>query len=449
MAAVLQASAEGRNAEAAARLIAAIVRKRSGSPIESVDIEVLMADFLAGRTRDYQMAAWLATVACEGMSLEETVALTRAYVASGECLDLRSLGRTVVDKHSTGGVGDKVSIAVVPIVAACGVVVAKMSGRGLGYAGGTVDKLESIRGLRLDLSAPEVCALLRKVGMVITGQSATLAPGDHATYALRDVTGAVESIPLIAASIISKKVAVGADGLVLDVKTGSGALIPDRAMAMHLAETMLELGGRFGLRCRAVLTDMSQPLGYAVGNALEVKEALRLLRGETIPGLSELCGLLSRLMLQSAQPELSDEAADAIVARALETGAAHERFVRWATAQGADPRQLMNPDLLPTAQHRTSVCADRSGWVTSVDPRAIGSAALRLGAGRLTQSAAIDHAAGVLLRRRVGDAVRAGEPLAELHASHPDFAAALDLARSAFTIGADRAASRAVIHEVL
>jgi pyrimidine-nucleoside phosphorylase len=434
--------------EASARLLAAISRKRSGSPMEAPQIEALIADFIAGRVPDYQLAAWLATIACQGMSLEETAALTRAYVTGGERLDFSGIGCPVLDKHSTGGVGDNVSLVVVPVVAACGVAVAKMSGRGLGYAGGTLDKLESIRGLRLRLGSAEMYRLLREVGMVITGQNPQLAPGDHATYALRDVTGTVESIPLIAASIISKKVAVGADGLLLDVKTGAGALIPEKTMAIQLASTMVRLAASFGLGCRAVLSDMSQPLGYAVGNALEVKEALLALRGEEIPGLSELCRVLSRLMLQSADPSLTDTAADERISDVLDSGAAHEQFLRWAVAQGADVRLLEEPSLLPTAPHREIIAADQPGWIQTVDPRSIGTAALRVGAGRLVQDAPLDHAAGVVLRRRVGDLVSAGEALAEVHYTGGDAATAIALTRSAFTIGTQPPAPVPVVHEI-
>jgi len=434
--------------DASAHVLGTIARKRAGELLPARDIKRLIEDFVAGRVPDYQMSAWLATVACIGMEIEETEALTRAYVAGGMSVDLGGVGKRVIDKHSTGGVGDKVSLVVTPIVAACGVAVAKMSGRGLGHAGGTIDKLESIRGLRLDLAAAEVRALVNELGMVITGQSAELAPGDKATYALRDVTGTVESVPLIAASIISKKVAVGAHGLLLDVKTGAGALIQDHAMAVHLAQTMVDLATRFGLDCRAVLSDMSQPLGFAVGNALEVKEALAALRGDSIPGFTELCRVLSRLMLQLALPDLSDAEADQQVSVAVSSGAAHEKFLQWARAQGADAAQLANPDLLPTAPRREFIRADRTGWVESIDPRAIGNAALRVGAGRLVQGAPIDHSAGIVLQRRVGDAVAAGDCLAEIHYDEGDITSAKNLTASAFTLGISQVCVPPVVHQV-
>jgi pyrimidine-nucleoside phosphorylase len=431
-----------------AHILAAVAQKRAGEALAGHAIDRLVRNFVAGSTPDYQMAAWLATVACKGMDLEETVALTRAYLAGGKRLRLQDIGRTVLDKHSTGGVGDKVSLVVVPVVAACGLSVAKMSGRGLGYAGGTIDKLESIGGLRLELPAEEFCSVLRKTGMVIASQSVELVPGDLATYALRDVTGTVESIPLIAASIVSKKVAVGADGLVLDVKCGAGAFISDRAMATELATTMIAVARSFGLGCRAILSDMDQPLGYAVGNALEVKEALAVLRGTTIPGLSELCNVVARVMLQTADPDLGDGAADEMVRRALASGAAYELFIRWAEAQGADVRQLHEPRLLPTAAQATVVTSDGGGWIETVNPRAIGAAALRVGAGRLVKGAAIDHAAGILLHARVGDRVERGDVLAEIQYDGCDCADAVELARSAFAIAEAPPAERAVVHRI-
>ncbi|MER8072285.1 thymidine phosphorylase [Streptomyces sp. NPDC094034] len=437
------------NDEASARVIASVGRLRADGELATGEIEQIVADFVSGRVPDYQMSAWLATIACRGLNTAQTAALTRAYVESGERLHLGDIGRTVLDKHSTGGVGDNVSLVAVPVVAACGVSVGKMSGRGLGHAGGTIDKLESIPGLRLDCGAEDMYGLLRDVGMVITGQSDQLVPADRATYELRDVTGTVESIPLIAASIISKKVAVGADGLLLDVKTGTGALIVDRESATLLAETMVDLATAFGLPCRAVLTDMSQPLGYAVGNALEVKEALAVLRGAHVPGLSELCKVVCRLLLQLADPGLTDTAADDQVTRVLNSGSGFEQFMRWARAQGADAHVLARPELLPTASHRTVVTADRDGWVEDVDPRAVGAAALRVGAGRLVHGAALDHSAGVVLRRRVGDRAVAGEPLAEIHYTDRDPEAAVALCRSAFRIGTERPASRPVLLDVL
>ncbi|WP_045875982.1 thymidine phosphorylase [Pseudofrankia sp. DC12] len=435
-------------ADASARALDAVARTRAGAELAAAEIELLVADFVAGRVPDYQMSAWLATVACRGLSRAETVALTRAYVTGGETLDFAASGRVVLDKHSTGGVGDTVSLVVVPLVAACGVAVAKMSGRGLGLTGGTIDKMESVRGLRLELDTDEVYRMVDQVGMVITGQSASLTPGDKATYALRDVTGTVDSLPLIAASIVSKKIAVGAHGVLFDVKTGAGALIPDQDRALELAHLMVGVATGAGLRCRAVLTDMSQPLGYAVGNALEVHEALDALRGREIPGLTGLCRTIAALMLRSADPGLSAAEAERKVDDALAAGAGYEQFLRWAVAQGAEPGVLEEPGGLPTADNQVRVVADREGYVSEVDPRAIGTAAMNVGAGRLVKGGPLDHSAGVVLRRRVGDRVSAGEPLAVIH--HRDgVEPPVDLVRGAFRVSESAPAEPPVVLKII
>ncbi|MFI7544701.1 thymidine phosphorylase [Actinoplanes sp. NPDC049599] len=439
---------QSTEAVASARVTASVNRKRTGAELGAEEIEAVVADFVAGRIPDYQMSAWLATVACRGMSVAEVHSLTRAYTIGGEALDFSGLDAPVIDKHSTGGVGDTTTLIVVPVVAACGGVVAKMTGRALGFAGGTLDKLESISGLRSYLSADEVVPMLRKVGMVITGQSRNLTPGDGATYALRDVTGTVESVPLIAASIISKKVAVRADGLVLDIKTGAGALIPDRELALELTHTMRDLATSFGLSCRAVLSDMSQPLSPAVGNALEIKQALAVLRGERIPGLSDLCATISRLMLQSVDVDLADADADAKVERVLQDGSAYEMFLRWAVAQGADRQVLEHPERLPSAKLRREIRATGSGWVVGVEPRAIGNATLLVGAGRLRYGAALDYGSGVVLHRRVADRVERGDIVAELHYDSGDVDGAAALIESAFTLGDEVPPVPPAVHQV-
>jgi pyrimidine-nucleoside phosphorylase len=438
----------GTSPDASSLALDAVARTRAGTELAAAQIEQLVADFVAGRIPDYQMSAWLATVACQGLSRAETVALTRAYVTGGETLDFAASGRVVLDKHSTGGVGDTVSLVVVPLVAACGVAVAKMSGRGLGLTGGTIDKMESVRGLRLELDADDVYRMVDEVGMVITGQSARLTPGDKATYALRDVTGTVDSLPLIAASIVSKKVAVGAHGVLFDVKTGAGALIPDQDRALELARLMVEVATGAGLRCQAVLTDMSQPLGYAVGNALEVREALDALRGVDVPGLTGLSRTISALMLRAADHDLTPAAAERKVDEMLAAGAGYEQFLRWAAAQGAEPGALDEPGGLPTAANQTPVLADRAGFVSTVDPRLIGTAAMRVGAGRLVKGGPLDHAAGVVLRRRVGDQVAAGEPLAVIH--HRDgVQPPVDLIRDAFRVTESAPAEPPVVLQII
>ncbi|MBT2456060.1 thymidine phosphorylase [Streptomyces sp. ISL-86] len=424
----------GIDPEASLHVQAAISAKREGRTLTEESVRRLVHDFIDGRIADHQMSAWLATVACTGMDLSETAALALAYVDTGKRLQLGDPARPVVDKHSTGGVGDKATLIVVPVVAACGVPVVKLSGRGLGYAGGTVDKLESVPGLRLALDADELRSVAAEAGMVIAGQSDDLAPGDAVTYSLRDVTATVESIPLIAASIISKKLAVGADCVVLDVKYGDGALIADYDAAAELARTMVGLGGRLGLRCEAMLTDMTQPMGRAVGNALEIKEALAVLGGQHVRGVSETCALLSRVMLQSALPELSDEAADERVAEAISSGAALEQFLRWAELQGADRASLEDPELLPAARDVTEVRADRDGWIHEVSARRIGGAGLRVGAGRISADAPLDHGVGILVNHRIGDHVTAGTVLAEIHHNGGDVRQAVDEVTQAFVI---------------
>lgn len=416
-------------------ILDSITQKRNRKTLSSSIIGKIIEDFVNGKIPDYQMSAWLATVAAVGMCMDEIESLTRAYVSGGSSLDHSALGQKVVDKHSTGGVGDKVTFIVVPIVAACGIPVTKISGRGLGHAGGTLDKLESIPGLKVDLTADEFTKVICETGMVMTGQSGDLVPGDKATYQLRDISGSVESIPLIAASIISKKVATGADCLILDVKTGSGALIQDFEDANQLAETMVELAKRFGIKCRAVISDMSQPLGYAVGNALEIKEAIKVLKGVEIPGLTELCIELSRLMLQVVKPELTEVQARQQVAHAISSGLAYKKFLNWASAQGADEETLLEPDKLPTAKYTISVKANKSGWIESLDPRIIGNAALQLGANRGVKGSVIDHSVGIIVRKHVGDKVIKNQEIAEIHYNTTDIENPKEMVISAFNIG--------------
>lgn len=430
-------------------ILESISLKRKNKALPSKMIESIILEFVAGNIPDYQMSAWLATVATIGMCMDEIEALTRAYVSGGTLLDHSGLEKKIVDKHSTGGVGDKVTFIVVPTVAACGVPVTKISGRGLGHAGGTLDKLESIRGLKVDLMAEEFNKTIRETGMVMTGQSGDFVPGDKATYQLRDISGSVESIPLIAASIISKKVATGADFLVLDVKTGAGALIQDYKEANVLAETMVELAERFGIRCRAVISDMSQPLGNTVGNALEIKEAIDVLKGANVPGLTELSIEISRLMLQLAKPELSEIEAKQQVTNALSSGLAFEKFVNWGRVQGADADQLLNPDKLVTSKYKVAIKARNSGWIKSVEPRAIGNAAMMLGANRSLNGSVIDHSVGIILKKHVGDEVRENDVLAEIHCNEIDINDQKEIIFSSFHIGSKKPKIEPIIHRII
>ncbi|MDP8925239.1 MAG: thymidine phosphorylase [Chloroflexota bacterium] len=393
-------------------------RKRRGERLESAEIEALVGGYARGDVPDYQVAAWLMAVCCQGMDSEETTALTEAMVRSGRQLDLSSLGRRVLDKHSTGGVGDKTSLLVVPIVAASGVPVAKLSGRGLGFTGGTLDKLESIPGLTVDLAPDRFIDQVARIGAAIAGQTADLAPADGKLYALRDVTGTVPSIPLIASSVMSKKLAGGAQAIVLDVKCGRGAFMATVAEAIELAGAMIEIGRRAGRAVSAFVTDMDQPLGRMVGNALEVREVVSILRGE--PGDDRLLELVTKLageMLWLGGGAPDSEAGRARAGAALADGSAFKKLKEIVAAQGGDVGALDDPSRLPTAALREIVPAPRDGFVTDADPLAVARAANRLGAGRERKGDPIDHAVGVELAARRSDRVAAGDPLAVIHAN--------------------------------
>jgi pyrimidine-nucleoside phosphorylase len=390
-----------------------IQRKRDGEELGAEELAELVLGYARDEVPDYQMAAFAMAVFFKGLSGPETFALTDAMIRSGETIELgRLLGRKVVDKHSTGGVGDKTSLAVGPIVAACGVPVGKMSGRGLGHTGGTLDKLESIPGFRVELSLDEFVAQVREVGLAIVGQTGELVPADKKLYALRDVTATVDEVSLIAASIMSKKLAGGADAVVLDVKVGDGAFMKTIEDARVLADTMIEIGRRAGKEVVCLLTDMDQPLGSAVGNALEVREALATVRGEGPPDFTELVlDACSRLLALSDlgidEPEGRHRAEEAVA-----DGSAATLWRRWIEAQGGDPDE----DALPRAPIVRELAAPRAGTVAALGAIRVGNAAVHLGAGQRTKDATIDHAVGVLCLRKRGDRVEQGEALAEVHA---------------------------------
>jgi pyrimidine-nucleoside phosphorylase len=424
-----------------------IQRKRDGEELGAEELAELVLGYARDEVPDYQMAAFAMAVFFKGLSGPETFALTDAMIRSGETIELgRLLGRKVVDKHSTGGVGDKTSLAVGPIVAACGVPVGKMSGRGLGHTGGTLDKLESIPGFRVELSLDEFVAQVREVGLAIVGQTGELVPADKKLYALRDVTATVDEVSLIAASIMSKKLAGGADAVVLDVKVGDGAFMKTIEDARVLADTMIEIGRRAGKEVVCLLTDMDQPLGSAVGNALEVREALATVRGEGPPDFTELVlDACSRLLALSDlgidEPEGRHRAEEAVA-----DGSAATLWRRWIEAQGGDPDE----DALPRAPIVRELAAPRAGTVAALGAIRVGNAAVHLGAGRRTKDDTIDHAVGVLCLRKRGDRVGAGEPLAEIHAATEAAAdeAAQELA-AAFTIADEPPPQRPVVLDVL
>jgi pyrimidine-nucleoside phosphorylase len=429
------------------RPVELIERKRDGGELTARELEELMLGYAKGEVPDYQLAAFCMAVYFRGLTAAETYALMEAMIKTGETVDLRSaLGRKVVDKHSTGGVGDKTSIAVGPIVAACGVPFAKMSGRGLGHTGGTLDKLESIPGFRIELSTEELIEQVKTAGMAIVGATADLVPADKKLYALRDVTATVDNYSLIAASIMSKKIAGGAEAIVLDVKVGDGAFMKSEADARTLAETMLELGRHAGREVVCLLTDMDQPLGRAVGNALEIREAIATLRNEGPPDFVELVLAASSRLLTLSDLRVDEAEARQRVTRALEDGSAVEAYERWVRAQGGDPDE----SVLPTAPVVRPVEAGRAGYVAELGAVRVGQAALHLGAGRQTKEDAIDHAVGIVCLRKRGDRVAQGEPLCEVHARTED--AASEAAReleSAYVLAEEPPPASAVVIDVV
>jgi pyrimidine-nucleoside phosphorylase len=414
-----------------------IAKKRDGHPLSNHDIDEFITGVSAAAIPDYQISALLMAIVLRGMSDEETVWLTDAMVRSGDRVDLSSVPGTKVGKHSTGGVGDKVSIVVSPIAAACGAVVPKMSGRGLGHTGGTLDKLESIPGFRVGLSLDEFKRMLVEVGATIVGQSASLAPADKKLYALRDVTATVPSIPLIAASVMSKKLAEGSQALVLDVKCGHGAFMKSEADARELARLMVTIGTRAGIRTEAFITSMDEPLGRTVGNALEIIECIELLKGRAPDDLTSLVVTIAgRLLVLSGRYSESD--AEPAVRKAVASGAALDKLRAMIAWQGGDARVVDDYPRLPRAEHRHAVLAAQDGYVSAMHAELIGRSSMALGAGRRRIEDRIDHGAGVLIAKKPGDAVRKGDTILELlfNDTH-GLEEALSLAQEAIRIAAE------------
>ena len=424
-----------------------IERKRNGEQLSDEEISELVLGFTRGDVPDYQMAAWCMAVYFKGLSGPETHALTDAMIRSGETLELgKALGRKVVDKHSTGGVGDKTSLAVGPVVAACGVPFGKMSGRGLGHTGGTLDKLESIPGFRVELDIDAFVEQVRSIGLAIVGQTGDLVPADKKLYALRDVTATVDIVPLIASSIMSKKLAAGADAIVLDVKVGDGAFMKTLDDARILAEQMVDLGRREGREVVCVLTDMDQPLGAAVGNALEVREAVDTISAEGPPDLTELVLDASARLLSLSDLGISLEEGRDRAQQAMTDGSARETYERWIRAQGGDP----DLEALPSAPFATEVRAPRAGIVTRVGALAIGIASLELGGGRRQKDDAIDHSVGVVCSAKRGQTVEAGQVLADVHARDEESAArAVDAVAAAYEIGDEHPPLHGILLDVI
>ncbi|MEE9617347.1 MAG: thymidine phosphorylase [Anaerolineae bacterium] len=394
-----------------------ITKKRDGVEISREEIEFFIQGYTRGEIPDYQAAAWLMAVYLQGMTDREMHDLTLAMAHSGDVLDLKDVAPLVVDKHSTGGVGDKVSLVVAPLVAACGLPVAKMTGRGLGFSGGTVDKLESIPGYRTDLSEAELRAQLSEIGIVLTGQTADLAPADLKLYTLRDVTATVESTPLIVGSIMSKKIAAGADAIVLDVKMGNGAFMKTLEDAEILAEAMVLMGTRVGRRIVALISDMNQPLGWAVGNALEVQEAINTLHEGGPADFREHCLVVAAEMLMLGNKATDANAALTLALETLASGAAWHKFKDMVEAQDGDVRYVDEPERLPKARLIEPVPAPRSGYLANVNAAEVGKAVVDLGGGREEIGDPIDHSVGVIVHYKVGDLVQKNTPLFTIHAN--------------------------------
>ncbi len=432
------------------RAVDIIARKRDGYSLTKDEIEWFVNEFTRGALPDYQAAAWLMAVVLKGMDDRETVDLTLAMARSGQTLELTGVPHPVVDKHSTGGVGDKISLVVAPMVAATGLPVGKMSGRGLGFSGGTLDKLESFAGLNVAMSTEQFLRQLRDIGLVIAGQSGDLAPADGKLYALRDVTATVESLPLIASSIMSKKIAAGADAIVLDVKVGRGAFMKTETEAVTLAEAMVRIGQGVGRRVAAVVSGMDQPLGQAVGNALEVKEAIATLRGDGPPDLVEVAMTVGAYMLILGERATSVEEAQAMLQATIASGDAFQKLRAMVVAEGGDGRQVDDPALLPDAPVVVAVPAPQSGVVASVDPLELALTAVELGAGRARKGDPVDPAVGLVVGPKVGEAVRAGQPLAHIHARTETVAQkAAERVAAAFTLSMTPVQPPTLIHRII
>ncbi|MEA4910373.1 MAG: pyrimidine-nucleoside phosphorylase [Chloroflexi bacterium] len=399
------------------RAVDIIIKKRDGLELSQAEIEFFIHAYTRGDIPDYQASAWAMAVLLNGMNPRETTDLTMAMVTSGETVDLTGVVDIAVDKHSTGGVGDKTTLVVEPLVAACGQPVGKMSGRGLGFSGGTLDKMESIPGYRTDLSQEEFIHQLRQTGLVLTGQTGDLAPADGKLYALRDVTGTVPSVPLIASSVMSKKIAGGAQRIVLDVKTGVGAFMQTLDEARRLAELMVNIGRLSQRKVIALLSDMNQPLGCAVGNALELKEAVATLHGEGPQDFTEHCVVVASHMLALAGKAANLDAARRQIEQAMHSGQGWERFRALVQAQGGDVSCIDEPQRLPQAPRVETVGAPQAGWIAAINAREVGESAVGLGAGRARKGDPVDHAVGIVVHHKVGDRVERDEALFTLHAN--------------------------------
>ena len=432
------------------RMTDLIAKKRDGQVLTTEEIYSMITGYTEGGIPDYQMSAMCMAILLKGMNEQEILDLTMAMTYSGDVLDLSPIQGVKADKHSTGGVGDKTSLVLCPMVAACGLKIAKMSGRGLGHTGGTIDKLESFPGFSTALTEQQFFDNVNRHGIAIMGQTANLVPADKKLYALRDVTGTVPSIPLIVSSIMSKKLASGADVIVLDVKCGDGSFMKTPGQALELAENLTRIGRRAGRKCAAIITDMDQPLGYAVGNALEVKEAISVLKGEQEGDLLELCLALGSCMLTEAGFAATQAEAQGMLKTAVRSGKALDKLAEMVRAQGGDDSAVYQPELLPQASLQVEVPAPKTGTVSRIHAEAVGLVSMKLGGGRATKEDAIDPAVGVVLKKKLGDPVQEGGSLATVHANDPEKAKeAVALLQDCFEFTSGPVVRPPFIHQIL
>lgn len=428
------------------RMVDVIEKKRNGHELNKNEIQFVIEGFTNGSIPDYQMSAFAMAIYFQGMTQEERVNLTELMVESGDQIDLSQINGVKVDKHSTGGVGDTTTLVLAPLVAALGVPVAKMSGRGLGHTGGTIDKLEAVPGFHVEISNEDFINLVNKNKIAVIGQSGDLTPADKKLYALRDVTATVDSIPLIASSIMSKKIAAGADAIVLDVKTGDGAFMKNLDDAKELARAMVDIGNGVGRNTKAIISDMSQPLGFAVGNALEIKEAIDTLVGKGPADLHELCLTLGSHMVILAGKAETTEEARGMLEEVMHNGKALEVFKTFLASQGGDASVIDDPSKLPTAKYLIEVPAKTSGYVSDIQAEEIGVAAMMLGAGRATKESVIDLAVGIVLNKKVGDEVAEGESLVTVHSNSEEIANVLEKIYGAYNISTEKVQAPTLIY---
>lgn len=429
------------------RMIDIIEKKRDGLPLTTTEIQYFIQGYTAGSIPDYQASALLMAIYFQGMTEQETADLTMAMVDSGDKIDLNLIPGIKVDKHSTGGVGDTTTLILGPLVAAVGVPVAKMSGRGLGHTGGTIDKLESVPGFHVEIENDKFIQLVNKNHIAIIGQSGNLTPADKKLYSLRDVTCTVNSIPLIASSIMSKKIAAGADAIVLDVKTGAGAFMKTLADSRELAQAMVAIGHLVGRKTMAVISDMSQPLGVAIGNALEVKEAIATLKGEGPEDLTELCLTLGSHMVYLANQAPTLAASRQKLETAIKDGSALEKFKTLLKAQGGDASVVDDPEKLPKAAYTFELNADETGYVAEITADEVGHAAMLLGAGRATKESVIDLGVGLILNKKIGDYVHQGDSLVTIHSNFKELETIKNILSSSITISKSHVAAPTLIYE--